>query len=364
MTVAVHGSYYGYNFGDTLLCRLFADWVKATGRDVVLPLANARNARLIGAERRGPLALRSADALIAGGGGYFSEPSASVATWTLRAYVRHILPLKRAQSRMAYAIMGVGVGPISSALLRRDIARLFDDAEVAVVRDAPSAEFLHAWGVRRDIIVSVDAVATASIGELIGPARPSAAVDKLKTSFGTVVLLHLAAHPTREELSLAERVLSWLLSRTSAGIVLANDSVTRIPGSEWSRAIALGERANPRLVRHVYSGDPAELTGMLDQVDLVVTSKLHVGIVRTTLLKPVLSVPAHTKTPRFYAQMGLGEWCVAPGNDRVERLIARLEDWLAGWRPDWTTFERQRAPGAYRDWIAQFLAARTPGRGA
>lgn len=361
MSYLLHGSYFGYNFGDTLLCRLFSEWMHGAGaKEVNVPLANERNRSLIGADRRGLLSIRGSDGLVLCGGGYFSEPRPNDIRWTARAYLRHILLINRVRANMRYAILGVGVGPISSARLRRDVVAIFEQAETVVVRDPESAQNLYDWGVRRGIDVEVDAVVTASKSELLSGARTLSAIDEARIKFGGVAAVHVTAHPSKKELAVAQLSINWFAQNTKMAVVLANDSVPRVAGSEWSQRISVPESCSDRIVRHTYTGEPGDLVGILDAVDVVVTTKLHVGIVRCSLQKPVISVPSHSKTPRFYRQMGLEEWCVQSNEDRwQENLQMQLSAWRDGLRPDWGQFEAKRAEGHYQMRINRFLAERS-----
>lgn len=357
MRVLLHGSYFGFNFGDTLLCRLFADWMhEADAEQISLPLANERNRSLIGAQSRGLLTVPGAKGLVLCGGGYFSEPRASDLKWTVRAYTRHILMINWARRNMPYAILGVGVGPISSAKMRRDVAAIFESAAIVVVRDPESAQSLYDWGVRREIGVEVDAVVTASADELMARARTPPAIDEARAKYGGVAAVHVTAHPSRSELAAAQASVAWLLENTEMAVVLANDSVPRIAGSEWSHHIKIPEKHRNRIVRHTYSGEPGDLAGVLDEVDIAITTKLHVGIVRCSRHKPVISVPSHSKTPRFYRQMGMQDWCIQTSDDTWQpRLEALLADWNDGRRPDWSQFEATRAQGTYRRHVGNFV---------
>jgi len=53
-----------------------------------------------------------------------------------------------------------------------------------------------------------------------------------------------------------------------------------------------------------------EFVSLLDRLDMIFTSKLHVGIVSSTLGKNVVAVPYHSKTVRFYNQIGNGDRCL------------------------------------------------------
>jgi Uncharacterized conserved protein len=71
-----------------------------------------------------------------------------------------------------------------------------------------------------------------------------------------------------------------------------------------------------------------KLLGLLNACDLVMTSKLHVGIVAAARAKPVLAFPYHLKTQRFYKQIGRPDLCLPytdwnPSN--IESMFAKVD---------------------------------------
>lgn len=328
--VALHGSYYGYNFGDTLLCRVFNTWIKqsAPGVQTVLPLANGRNQRSIGADARGLTAALNADAFVFGGGGYFSEATGGGFNWTVRAWMRHLFLAKAIRlSGKPLAVLGVGVGPVSSASLRAEIVRVFDTAEVVAVRDEESASTLRDWGLQRDLPVFPDAVAVTDLRQMlaIGEARAS---REAGTSFKLV--LHTSGRPSATELTALRYVCGWAEAYPEIEIVLATDGVARRKVIDWpERLAALFPRL--RISIRKYDGDVEAMVAFLAQANGIVTTKLHVGIVGTNLGVPVISVPHHGKTARFYRQAGLSDRVVAQDiADWEDKLGALLDRWHSG----------------------------------
>src|SRR5690554_1426886 len=114
--VALHGSYFGHNFGDLLLMIIFHRWICAASAkvSVSLPLASDEMRSVIGAQHCGPASLVRASAVISGGGGYFGEQPHNPVVWGFRNLRRHSAPGIVARIlRKPYAVVGVGVGPIT-----------------------------------------------------------------------------------------------------------------------------------------------------------------------------------------------------------------------------------------------------------
>lgn len=347
MTLALHGSYYGYNFGDTLLCRIFCDWTRAAAPDrrVVLPLANARNTALIGADGHGPVSALAARRLMFVGGGYFSEAATRPAAWSRRAYLRHVgLGEAAAALGRPYGVFGVGAGPIRTPWLARRVARLCEGAQCLIVRDPESADFLHSVGVTREIQVWADAaLSTPFVPDAVRADRPP------------TLMVHISAQPSASEIAVATAAVRWGLAQKDVQLVLADDGLARRRRSVWAAQILANAPNEPRL-RHVpYDGDPSHMLDLIRSVDAVVTTKLHMGIVSLTQRRHVVSFPAHSKTVRFYRQVGLSGQCVPIADFEEARLSGRLNAWRAGEALDMGQFDRLRSAYDYEGALRRFV---------
>lgn len=361
MTIALHGSYFRYNFGDTLLCRVFCNWVHQAsgGEDVVLPIADERNRVLIGAETKGVLATAGARALLFCGGGYFSEPAGDLNRWSIRAYLRHIWLAEAAMRRNTpYAIIGVGAGPLTVPWLRKRVQKVFQNAVTVVVRDQESFDFLTELGVTRPMIIATDAVLSLTSDAYEEDAGIVDLARDIHSSGRRMLVIHTNCHPTAKELSGVKAAAKWASSEPDVHVVFADDSISRRKVT-WPDALVtefpdLASRSSV----FAYDGQPDRLITLLKKADGIVTTKLHVGIVGSVLERPVISLPKHSKTPRFYKQIGLSEQCITTGVDWPVELVARLETWKRGDQPDFTQMRRVIASFSYLDTVRSFLETR------
>jgi len=358
MTIALHGSYFRYNFGDTLLCRLFCHWVHQAsgGEDVVLPIADELNRKLIGAEKRGVLKTASARALLFCGGGYFSEPSGDLNRWSIRAYLRHIWLAEAAMTRnVPYAIIGVGAGPLTVPWLRERVRRVFENAVSVVVRDQESYDFLRGLGVERPVVIATDAVLSLTPNAWSEDAEIVALSDRIHASGRRMLVVHTNCQPSPKEFAAVEAAAQWVSTRPDVHVVFADDSVSRRkvtwPATLQAKFPSLAERSSV----FAYDGQPDRLITLLKKADGIVTTKLHVGIVGSVLERPVISAPKHSKTPRFYRQIGLQDQCITTGDGWAAQLVSRLEIWGAGSPPDFSVMKKVIASFSYVDAIGAFL---------
>lgn len=334
--IALHGSYFGYNFGDTLLCALFCQWIHSnTCAKVVLPIASRRNMALIGADARGLASFLSCPYLVFCGGGYFGGPAKASFKWSVRNFFRHFLIAELARLMgKKILVLGTGAGPIASPFLRDRLKRLVEYAEVVIVRDDESKAFLNSLGVTREIVVDIDAATYLDRSFFVPRDEGSATPVSERTALQTkrTVVIHLTNYDSPEWEPMAN-VMAEFCSR-SQGItpLIITDSQTRTgKAAAQDKASRQLERLIPGSQHVGYAGDPAELCRLLDTADLIVTNKLHVGIVGSKLGKHVISLPQHVKTPRFYRQLGLSSICVV--EKQAEGLHSLLRLWQSGGLP-------------------------------
>lgn len=300
VTIAVHGSYFSNNFGDTLLVKLLCDKVaKMVGRENVflaIP-GHAAEQASIGYPVLEPERRKDADLLLYSGGGYFGEAADSL-------YERYVAARRRHGRHLAWlgdfggaarAVISVGVGPLT--FNKPAVRDLFEASSAVLVRDAESLAYCRAYG-----------FPTHNLRQCCDMAL---SMDTLGGEGRSGVALHVPNVPRQH----IETILG-VLARSPAGrradrIHVIHDS----PPAAGSPAFEAGLQS---VARSVFGHDlPVRpyttMDGMLAALggyELVVTSKLHVGIVTIAKGGRVIATPHHVKTPRLYRQLGLSDYCV------------------------------------------------------
>jgi len=313
MLVAVHGSYFADNYGDTLLVQLMCDRVaQIVGRDrVYLATEGHRKEQesidypvLPKAQRK------QATHLIYGGGGYLGERTADFfdnLRWSARNYWRH-LAWRREYSNAETAIIGAGFGPLTNRVLRNSIGRLVSESQVVMFRDQESIQFARNYAIRPD---GIDQCVDIALGLPIDAAARSGIaihVDNLSvTEIELVVRCLSAAHP-------GLRSIDVLFDNPSS----LTDEV-RSKYSECARNCAIDLPIRPYVDFRTMVKSVAEYT-------LIVTSKLHVGITCLAQGGSVISVPTHQKTSRLYKQLSIPNFCIPRSDLTMESLGAAILD--------------------------------------
>lgn len=269
------------------------------------------------------VSLANADALVYVPGGYFGEGHAA----RLRDNVIHFLRffpvgLRAIIKKIPIAVIGIGAGPIKSPLLKMPIKAICAHADVVVVRDHESYLALERIGVS-DIVESFDPILSIDFEK---NRKENETIRELRRAFPGKKFIFV--HFNHSELAsnvFGEAVANFLKTNPEYVALTGFDQEFKDPN----------ERLAPFL-RHVptaqvvdYS-DPYELVDVLGECNLVLTCKLHVGVVAAMLGKSVVCVAEHPeKSRRFYDAIGEHERCVSlyeMGVDGVESRLRRYRN--------------------------------------
>lgn len=326
--LAIHGALEIDNFGDVLLGRIFCDWAREAGWEVTVPSAAPKVAVQLGDLVTANY--QNADKILYIGGGYFGEPPRSFLgklRWGGRMIRLHLSPTRKARKMgVPFAIIGVGAGPVTNPIAKRALYRFLEAAEIVAVRDVESAEFVQLTGVSKEPDITADAALSLHGGTRTAKSEDSFKYLKEMANGRRILVLHPAK---RSDDSLASSVIFHALSRVTLPDNLMIVSVSDQRGTGGAEEQKLASQEIKALWPHAldipYAGVD-QLIGILAAADYVVTTKLHVGIVATALGRQVLAFPAHTKTARFYRQVGLDNCCVHIRGDSEKRAIVSFKN--------------------------------------
>jgi len=295
--VAVHGSYFADNYGDTLLVKIMCDKVASiVGVENVFQAVEGHKKEQA---RIGYPVARASDRskvthLIYGGGGYLGERgrgSLDNLVWSSRNFIRHIV-WKGKYAKARKAIVGAGFGPISNLILRRMVCRLAQGAEIVLLRDKESLAFLHQYGVTHgnaatcvDLALSLPRVERERVG----------------------VALH-AENLSEEEMRIVFSSIRQVLDKTAVSVIFDNVGGDTPENRRKYEAASLLAGIS-EISFHPYVGVD-ETLAEVTKYELVITSKLHVGITTIAQGGRVISIPSHQKTVRLYRQLGIDKFCI------------------------------------------------------
>ncbi len=338
-----------HNFGDDLFTAIYVEWLHnlCPNVDIAILQYNSYANRKVA----WPLLFKQADALLFIGGGYFGEPNfpgMGVVRRKLRQFhwaLRNSLLYGGAfhtarRHRVPHGVIGVEFGPIRSGPFRRCAVRILQQARVCALRNSESARYAQEYGVlRRDLGVHVDAVMSLTPEQL-----PYTAVRTYETmmegsqTFRIGVNLNSLSAAHWKESDVIIRLVKSLQDTAPAGkpvslFFLHDQTVNgQHPKTRLSAELFLKEHF-PDITIVPFQGH-WEMVGTLAAMHVVVTTKLHVGVTSRALSVPVLAIPGHYKTERFYRFIGEQDFCIPADRLRGAQIPSSLSQMVKNWTPE------------------------------
>ena len=332
------------NFGDELLTDLYKFWITKT--DVPATVSHLSIGQLGALSSVDRATLDGASCLIFTGGGYFADGD----TGTSHRVRRHLRALrnrqvyftvfKRAQRRgMPCAVLGLEVGPLANGMYRRAVREILAAAKMVVVRNEESRQHANQiLGFDRGAQVHIDSALALDGAELDEsfPRRSPAPGDTIEEADETRIGLHihqLGADVTEPDcVRLVQRIVSHASAERPVRLFFIHDQQKN--GAHPSRSTQaqqaiLNEFPETTVVPY---HSPRHTIDTIRAMDLLVTTKLHVGVVGRAMAVPVLSLGTHTKIRRFYEAIGEPDSCGSARSFATEGLPARIRSGLASGR--------------------------------
>lgn len=322
-SVYIHGSYFGNNYGDVLLVDLFAQRVRGYGYEPVFPFANNLYKEQTGVK----VGRVQADNVAAGifcGGGYFGEPGSNKLKWSFRNYLRHNKAYKLMNSnKIDYGVFGAGFGPISFNPFKGSACNIMKGASDVVVRDDKSKQFIELYTSRKDVDVAADVVISLKLSDI-----PQKYVDLVSAKYKSILskphVVGIHVTDMFDDDSTFKHIKGAIarISNENPDIyfLFLSDGTSRL-GKKLKQTVDAENIANSldddKFSYYTYENH-WEMTYLLSRLDLVITSKLHVGIVSTAMNVSVISIPYHQKTIRYYEQVEARERCLEHINSEMD----------------------------------------------
>lgn len=314
-TVLIHGAINTSNFGDVLFASLFYNRLsKDESRDVYFVEAPEYG---VGEFVRNEIQYKkhiswkkmiSADVLVYMSGGYFGDDKKSVRLSIRRFFRYTIIGLIFIIRNKTIVVSGVGGGPVFNRGLRSIFVNILNHSKIITMRDAESASYFKKNGVVKPILVTADTALSITQESL-----PEIANREVKCWFAEnenrkSIFFHLSTDAETDELiseKVVPNVLKFLDRNKEYKLIIGMDGYYDYHGT---KTYGILEKVD--FFEYQYSS-AWQLCSVLNKVDIVLTYKLHVGIVASALGKSIISYPIHKyKTQRFYQQIGESERCV------------------------------------------------------
>jgi len=295
MNIIVHGSYFSNNFGDTLLVKLACDYIISIYKEANIFLAT-KPTKEEAYYLKYPVVTSDikVDRIFYTGGGYFGEQPGNfikIYLWSIRNWKRHLSWYSKYKD-VKTGVFGVGVGPISSKWFRNNIINFIGNAEMVMVRDIESFNYLNEYGIKNsNIIIGVDYALKLMYEE---------SHDKER-----LLILHLPIKKLNAEFISDLKTIIKKYSAKKYQIKIISDSLKQNINYEKNKFIYKYLNDKYEFIKYE---NPDQLVVLLKKAEIIITSKLHVGIVGLSLGANILSVAQHPKTQRLYKQLGVSDY--------------------------------------------------------
>ena len=329
MKVMLHGATNMSNYGDYLFAELFYNALRERSIETEFyshPKYGVSDyfCKYLGYTPYGKTnkkMIQECDALVYISGGYFTEPRTGGLLAELQRAKRYFEPAKYFMSaHKPIYILGVGAGPFSQKLYSRRAKEIIEYSSLVTVRDAESAEYCQEFGISKSIIVTSDTALV--VREYL---QKKTNVPQFLVENGKKMLLfHIDSNAevkTRIDSIIRPAVLQFIKNNPEYQLYLTADGKKN--ATLYNEYELMFKEVNPVVL--IYD-DPWVLTRQIEKADLIITTKLHMGIVGSSLGRSVVSFPfVPQKTKRFYKQIGEADRCVSLADINQDIVLQMLE---------------------------------------
>lgn len=335
MKIMLQGYLHNANFGDILFAKLFYNRCLQNGFEQT-DFYQFKNYGIgqfcrdeIGYKEKKSLpSCFGSDALVIISGGSFWNNSKIPYDAKIR-YRRFIFPARVYQllGKPVY-VLGAGGGPVDTPWLRKKMVKLLDTAKTVYFRDEPTKQVFAGYGVKNEMTVTAD-TALVITPDMLDPLEEKESLDKFACG-RKKILLHIPDGESENKKvldNILPGLISFLAEHKEYALVLSNDNI---------RAVGQAERQVVETIRTTLKENNIEfydykyhrcwqMCSLINEMDCVVTVKLHVGVVGSALGKCVVAFPVHReKTDAFYHMIDESERCVNMRDTDSNKVYAQL----------------------------------------
>lgn len=313
-TVGLIGYYSQNNYGDDLLGYLFYNRLNSLPNAKAVLFEPSNQLKMIVGKQEvyyGANQLSECSHVVFGGGGVLGELNPRRFGWRIFVpYLKKIRILRKLG--IPYYFVCVGVGPIYSKIGRLMIKYMVKYSALTIVRDEESFNQLMSLGLKKNIVEAVD-YALGFKEKLIPEASKGSTRHYFEGSAGPILGVNLCefnCHVDTCGLAVDEEIINILKEKRKSGyfkdiIVI----VSMLNGPESIGAIKLLS-AFPDAKLYVHK-DIFETSAIINELDYLITQKLHVSIVGYCMSIPTVCIGYHPKIKRFYDYVSASSYYIS-----------------------------------------------------
>lgn len=324
MNIRIHGAFETNNFGDLLLGWLCFKKLCNTN-DIIIKGACQEMERLI--KVKNSTDIKKCNGVIFFGGGYLGD---SVSLKAMLHKIRvHYVPMFYCRiCRIPYIIVGAGSRKFNNKLFIPFIRFCCNGAKEIIVRNYESKIDLTNIGIHKTCHVTADMALTFKPQYIPQEAQNTIKHFLLKQENKRLLLLHVTTKPCedtkagRQTIKIIKAVNEFITTNQEYTVVLCSDHYDKdavLINSYVKTLLPLNQFIESKPF------DVWELCALIQNSDVVITTKLHVGIVGCALNKSVLAIYSKDKVERFYNQINQNERCFHIDSIEVSYLVNKIK---------------------------------------
>ena len=318
MKILLNGATGGTNFGDFLFAEAFQQKVgNLVGEDNVYwyesryALSDFFKKHLHYDKKYN---LSEIDALICISGGYFCGNDHTIKDYIIRYLMYFQLCIQCIWKRIPIAIIGVEVGIPHNFLMKKIQEYILRKSSVLVVRNEESLKNSKVYGVKNAICTADSAHAIVN----------NLGLDKKIEQERKKLFIHIDPSCISEQKKLIKPINVFLMKHPEYEVYLGTDQKSKNE-DELNNYLKQIKCKYKKIIPYDY---PTQLCIILNEMDFIITPKLHVGIVGVTLSKSVVSFSIHSeKIKRFYNQLNEKHRTISMNTFDEEQALAMLEEY-------------------------------------
>lgn len=269
---------------------------------------------------REKISLKDADWLIYFPGGYFSQPkNSNVKDSVIRFFRYMIFGLRGLLFKKPIAVIGIGCGNFESIIIKKIVGLLVNYSKIVTCRNNVSYKtiksLIKSGGVKNygDMLLSYP---------VRDKMRYTNRIDDVlrRTNGRKIVLVHYNhSHEAMEKFAYAlKEIYRCIKDFEKYYVVVTEDSVEAFADTlflEFKNFFGID-------CLHFKYSDPFESLCLILKSDIILTCKLHLGVIGCMAEKRVLCFAIdYDKTKCFYDEIGFSDHCYDINNMRVKDII-------------------------------------------
>lgn len=318
-SILLQGFLAGSNFGDILIAHLFYSHCRALPFRKIgflqfghYGIGDFCRKELHYTERLSFWECLRHDAFILISGGYLWDHRTFL-TARQRFFWFFFFPLIYQLMGKPVYILGAGGGKVLTHWLRRAMVRVLNKSKVVYVRDIATKETFTRYGVGNHMKATADTALTITPDRI--PAFEKKADLEILAGGRKKLFLHVFEANGGNRLinkNVVPALLGFMKSHKEYMLIMSGDNTNTYQPEIQGFINTMQQQFIQEgidVFDYTYH-DCLQLCALLNEVDCIITPKLHVGVVGSALGKSVIAFPLHPeKTDHFYQMIGQSERC-------------------------------------------------------